>query len=209
MKTDRSEQLTFWRIGKQQVTADFQGGQIVTDAGLLPVRQFERELGIIAELARPWPDPRSQKFVSYQAEDVLAQQVYQILTGYADCNDANALRDDALFKTLLDISADDEDRTLASGSTLARFQYAYTRRKTPAYLIIDLDATDDPTHGQQLLTGFHGYYDQHQYFPLLLFDGETGFRWAPGCGRAPSMPVADRSRPSPRSSRRSAGRGPR
>jgi hypothetical protein len=214
MKTDRSEQLTFWRIGKQQVTADFQGGQIVTDAGLLPVRQFERELGIIAELARRWPDPRSQKFVTYQAEEVLAQQVYQILAGYADCNDANALRKDALFQTLLDISPEDEDRTLASGSTLARFQYAYTRRqkelpkeqrpaffeqcearlqrvalfneylpelfiktrrKTPAYLIIDLDATDDPTHGQQLLTGFHGYYDQYQYFPLLLFDGETGF----------------------------------
>jgi hypothetical protein len=214
MKTDRSEQLTFWRIGKQQITADFQGGEIVTDAGLLLLRQFERDLGIIAGLARHWPDPRSQKFVTYQAEDVLAQQVYQILAGYADCNDANALRGDALFETLLDISPDDQDRTLASGSTLARFQYAYTRRqkelpkeqrpaffeqrearlqrvtlfneylpelfiktrwKTPAYLIIDLDATDDPTHGQQLLTGFHGYYDQHQYFPLLLFDGETGF----------------------------------
>ena len=214
MKTDCSGQLTFWKIGKQQVTADFQGGQIVTDAGLLPVREFERELGIIAELARRWPDPRSQKFVTYQVQTVLTQQVYQILAGYADCNDANPLRNDALFKTLLDLSPDDEKCTLASGSTLARFQYAYTRRqrelpaeqrpaffeqrrarlqrvelinrylpelfirtrrKPPPYVIIDLDATDDPTHGQQLLTGFHGYFDQYQYFPLLLFDGATGF----------------------------------
>jgi hypothetical protein len=213
MKTGCDQQLTFWKIERQQVTVDFQGGEIVTDAGLLPIRQFERELGIIAELARRWPDPRSQKFVTYQVEGVLTQQVYQILAGYADCNDANALRSDALFKALLDLSPDDE-HTLASGSTLARFQYAYTRRQIelpveqrpaffeqrearlqrvrlinrylpelfiktrrtpPPYVILDLDATDDPTHGQQLLSGFHGYFDQHQYFPLLVFEGATGF----------------------------------
>lgn len=50
-----------------------------------------------------------------------------------------------------------------------------TRRTPPTSVIIDLDATDDPTHGQQVLTGFHGYFDQHQYFPLLAFDGDTGF----------------------------------
>jgi hypothetical protein len=214
MKTECNQQLTFWKIQKQQVTVDFQGGEIVTDAGLLPVRQFERALGVIAELARRWPDPRSQKFVTHRVEEVLTQQVYQILAGYADCNDANSLRADALFKTLLDISPDDQQHTLASGSTLARFQYAYTRRQIelppeqrpaffqqrqarlervrlinrylpelfiqtrrtpPPYVILDLDATDDPTHGQQLLSGFHGYFDQYQYFPLLLFDGTTGF----------------------------------
>lgn len=214
MKTACTEQLTFWKIQKQQVTVDFQGGEIVSDAGLLPLGQFERELGIIAELARRWPDPRSQKFVTYRVEKILTQQVYQILAGYADCNDANSLRADALLKTLLDISPDDQEHTPASGSTLARFQYAYTRRQwelpperrpaffeqrearlqrvrlinrylpelfirtrqtPPPYVIVDLDATDDPTHGQQLLTGFHGYFDQYQYFPLLLFEGQTGF----------------------------------
>lgn len=214
MKTGCEEQLTFWKVGRQQITVDFKGGQIVSDAGLLPLRQFERELGIIAGLAEDWPDPRSQEDVTYRAVDVLTQLVYQILAGYADANDANALREDALFKTILDVSPDDEQRGLASGSTLSRFQYAYTRRqkelpvedrpaffeqrkarldrvalineylpklfvrtrkKPPKHIIIDLDATDDPTHGQQLLTGFHGYYGQYQYFPLLLFDGETGF----------------------------------
>ena len=213
-KTRCSDQLTFWKIGKQQVTADFQGGDIVTDAGLLELRRFERRLGVVADLAKRWPDPRSQKFVTHSKEAVLAQQVYQLLAGYADSNDANALRNDAVFQTLVDISPDEEDRQLASGSTLARFQYAYTRRQRelppeerpaffeqrqarlkrielineylpelfvrtrsqpPAYVIIDLDATDDPTHGQQLLTGFHGYFGQYQYFPLLLFDGQTGF----------------------------------
>jgi hypothetical protein len=214
MKADCSEQLTFWKIGKQEVTVDFQAEDIVTDAGLLQVRQFERELGVIAELARRWADPRSQLFVTYDSEKILTQLVYQILAGYADCNDANALRNDALFKTLLDIAPDAEEAHLASGSTLARFHNAYTRRQQevprvdrpaffeqraarldrvrvlnqylpelflktrrqrPPYVIIDLDATDDPTHGQQLLTGFHGYFDQYQYFPLLLFDGQSGF----------------------------------
>jgi hypothetical protein len=193
---------------------DFDGGQIVTDAGLLPLRQFERDLGVISELAERWPDPRAQDAVTYSSEDVLAQLIYQILAGYADANDANALRDDALFKTLLDVSPDNDERGLAGGSTVARFQNAFTRRQKhlpdrdrpaffeqrksrlervalindylpelfirtrrtePKYVIIDLDATDDPTHGQQLLTGFHAYYKQHQYFPLLLFDGDTGF----------------------------------
>src|SRR6185312_1881779 len=106
------------------------------------------------------------------------------------------------------------DDPLASGSTLNRFLYAYTRRQAelpraerpaffeqrtarleriqlfndylvelfvrtrtqpPRHVVIDLDATDDPTHGQQLLTGFHGYYDQYQYYPLLVFDGDSGF----------------------------------
>jgi hypothetical protein len=106
------------------------------------------------------------------------------------------------------------EQPLASGSTLARFQQAFTRRQAelpleerpvlqevdaaqtqrlkllndylpelfirtrrqpPASVIIDLDPSDDPTHGQQVLSFFHGYYDQHQYFPLFAFDGDTGF----------------------------------
>lgn len=213
METGCFEQLAFWMIDKQQVTADFQGGQIVSDAGLLPVRNFERRLGIIRDLAFRFPDPRTQDDVTYSTETVLGQLVYQILGGYVDANDAGALRNDLLFKSLLDLSPEVEV-TLASGSTLSRFQYAFTRRelglpieerpafleqqdaytarvrllneyfpelfirtrtRRPPYVIIDLDPTDDPTHGQQVLSFYHGYYDQHQYFPLLLFDGESGF----------------------------------
>jgi Transposase DDE domain group 1 len=50
-----------------------------------------------------------------------------------------------------------------------------TRRQTPAEIILDVDATDDPVHGGQALSGYHGYYRQHQYFPLLVYDGATGF----------------------------------
>ena len=207
-------QLTFWKIGKQQVTVDFNGGRIVSDAGLLPIREFEQKLGIIKGLTERFPDPRNPLLVVHTAEKILAQNVYQFLAGYFDSNDAQALRDDPLFQMLVGTSPDQEDGELASGSTLSRFQYSYTRRQCrrapeerpaffeqrqsqldrvqvlneyfvdlfigtrrqrPAHVIIDLDATDDPTHGQQVLSFYHGYYRQKQYFPLLVFDGETGF----------------------------------
>jgi hypothetical protein len=213
MTTDCSQQLTLWDIGSQEVTVTFDAGHIVSDAGLLVIRQFEKQLGILADLAERLPDPRAQQFVEHDREDILTQRVYQILAGYPDANDAQTLRHDPLFQTLLDVSPN-EDKALASGSTLSRFYYAYTRRQChlppeeqtvqqerqealtarmrlgneflvdlfirtrrqpPRHIIIDIDATDDPTHGQQILSGFHGYFDQHQYFPLLVFDGDTGF----------------------------------
>jgi Transposase DDE domain group 1 len=213
MRTECREQLTLWDIGRQQITVDFDGGRIVSDAGLLSIRGLDKELGVLAGLAQRLPDPRAQRFVEHFPEAILSQQVYQILAGYPDCNDARTLRNDPLFKTVVDVSPDRE-RELASGSTLARFAQAYTRRQAelppeerpvllevdaaqtqrlkilndylvelfirtrravPASITIDLDASDDPTHGQQILSGFHGYFDQHQYFPLFAYDGATGF----------------------------------
>jgi hypothetical protein len=213
MATDCVEQLTFWDLGSQRVTVDFEGGRIVTDAGLLPLRLLDRELGVIAEIAGLLPDPRAQRLVTHTRAALLTQEVYQILAGYPDGNDAQTLRNDPLFQTLVDVAPDD-DAVLASGSTLNRFHHAYTRRQAelpleerpvllevsaaqtqrlkilndylpalfirtrrtpPACVILDIDPTDDPTHGQQVLSFYHGYYEQHQYFPLLVFDGETGF----------------------------------
>jgi len=191
----------------------FDGGDLVSDAGLLAVRELDQKLGILAEAARRLPDPRSQLFVTHSAERILTQQVYQILAGYPDGNDAQLLRDDPLFKTIAGIDPRETGQPLASGSTLNRFQHAYTRREAhkppeerdvifevrraqierikalneflvdvfvrtrtqqPAEIIIDLDPTDDPTHGQQQLSLFHGYYKQHQYFPMLIFEGNSG-----------------------------------
>jgi len=213
MSTDCSQQLTFWDLGTQRVTVDFQGGRVVTDAGLLPMRLLDKELGVLREIAERLPDPRAQKFVTHTREAILTQEVYQILAGYPDGNDAQVLRHDPLFQTLLDVTPDAEQE-LASGSTLNRFHNAYTRRQAelplaerpvlgeidaalsqrlrilnaylpelfmrtrrtpPKFIILDVDPTDDPTHGQQVLSFFHGYFDQHQYFPLLVFDGESGF----------------------------------
>ena len=214
MATEGRDHFTLWKVGQQEVHVDFSGGRIVSDAGLLSIRDFDKKLNICSGLADLLPDPRSQRLVTHTREAIITQEVYQILAGYPDGNDADALRDDPLFKTLLDIPVDDEKRKLASRSTLNRFHYAYTRRdaelpaeerpvlleqqqalcqrlniandylvdvfvrtrrQPPSFVILDIDASDDPTHGQQVLSGYHGYYGQHQYFPLFVYDGVTGF----------------------------------
>ena len=205
--------LTFPAVDRQAVSVVFDAPDIVSDTGLLTLRQLDHQLGYLADLARRLPDPRAQDRLTHSLPQILAQQVYQILAGYADCTDANSLRRDPLFQTLAGVAPDPEC-PLAAGSTLARFQYAFTRRQhhlpeedrpafgdsyraqsqrlillnqflldtflrtrvtPPAAIILDLDATDDPVHGKQALAGYHGYYRQHQYLPLLVFDGDSGF----------------------------------
>jgi hypothetical protein len=208
-----SPHFTLPEVHRQPVAVAFDAPDIVTDTGLLTVRALDKRLGYLADLARRLPDPRAQDFITHPAEQILAQQVYQILADYPDCNDADALRTDPLFQTLA--GADPRpDRPLAGGSTLARFQYAFTRRQIelpeedrpafgemyrartdririlnqflvetfvrtrrqpPPYVLLDIDPTDDPVHGSQALAGYHGYYQQHQYFPLLVFDGQSRF----------------------------------
>lgn len=207
------DHLTLWNLGPQQLRVDFRGGRLVADAGLLAVRALERPLRVLADLAPRLADPRSPKFIHHSVEALLTQEVYALLAGYPDSNDADELRDDALFQILADVSPD-AAQPLASGSTLARFQYAYTRRQAelppeerdvllevraaqlqrlrvvnhyladlfirtrltpPTELILDVDATDDPVHGGQALSGYHGYYRQHQYLPLHVFEGHSGF----------------------------------
>jgi hypothetical protein len=213
MVVEREPHFTLWNIGSQQLHAAFDGGRIVSDAGLLAVRALEKPLRVIADLAERLPDPRSPRLIEHSAEALLTQAVYQILAGYPDFNDAQQLRTDPLFQILADVSPD-ADNPLASPSTLSRFQYAFTRRQAelpveerpvllevraaqtgrikilndylvdlfirtrravPAEIILDVDASDDPVHGHQTLSAYHAYYQQHQYLPLFVYDGATGF----------------------------------
>lgn len=119
MTARRSPDLTFFPVHRQQVVVAFDGPDIVSDTGLLTVRLLDQQLGYLADLAARLPDPRSPKFIRHNAEELLTQQVYQILADYPDCNDADALRHDALFQTLA--GRDPGDDALACGSTLARF----------------------------------------------------------------------------------------
>jgi Transposase DDE domain group 1 len=200
-------------LHRQPIAVAFDSPPIVLDTGLLGIRSLDQKLGYLADLARRLPDPRAQEFITHSAERILTQQIYEILADYPDCNDADTCRTDPLFQILAGADPD-PDRPLASGSTMARFQYAFTRRhrhlpeedrpafremycartdrisilnqflvdtfirtrsKPPAFVILDIDPTDDPAHGRQALTGYHGYFKQHQYFPLMVFDGESGF----------------------------------
>src|SRR5436305_9763879 len=104
MAPEGTDHLTLWNLGPQQLLVDFQGGPIVSDAGLLAVRALERPLRVIADLAPLLPDPRSPKFIQHSVEALLTQEVYALLAGYLDHNDSNVLRTDTLFPILAAIT---------------------------------------------------------------------------------------------------------
>lgn len=95
-----SPELTFPDLHRQQVTVAFDAPDIVSDTGLLTLRDLDQRLGYLADLARRLPDPRAPPFITHSKEPMLTQQVYQILADYPDGKDADQRRHDPLFQTL-------------------------------------------------------------------------------------------------------------
>jgi hypothetical protein len=124
---------------------------------------------------------------------LLKQRVYQIACGYEDQNDSNFLRSDPLLKLVCG-ALPESGEDLASQPTICRMENAVTNRAcyqmaralaelyiaqrgkdgAPQKIVLDFDATDDPTHGDQEESYYHGYFEEHIYHPLLVFDGDTG-----------------------------------
>jgi hypothetical protein len=159
-------------------------GQLSSDAGLLPVRQFDQRIGLTRAFAEALDDARDPDLTEHPFLEMVRSRVYGILAGYADQNDHDTLRTDPVFKLVADRSPEDDD--LASQPTLSRFenaisiqslkrlrdvfldQFIATFESPPRHLTFDIDAVDDPAHGHQQLTFWHGYYDQNQYLPLVI-----------------------------------------
>lgn len=179
-------QLQLGVLHGKAITAAFDGGDVSTDGGLMLVREADSCLGLTAKLAGCVRDRRQGSKVSHSVWDMLAQRVYQIACGYEDCNDADDLRQDGIFKTAIG-RLPQSGQDLASQPTLSRFENSISRtqlyrmadaladRVLDQYegqqaqrIVLDFDATDDPTHGQQQLTAFHGFYDEHCYLPLIV-----------------------------------------
>jgi hypothetical protein len=150
-------------------------GQLSSDAGLLPVRQFDQRIGLTWSFAAALDDPRDPDLTEHSYLEMVRSRVYGILAGYEDQNDHDTLRADPVFKLIADRSPEDGD--LASQPTLSRFENAISIKSLkrlrgvfldqfiasfdtpPRHLTFDLDAVDDPAHGHQQLTFWHGYYD--------------------------------------------------
>lgn len=163
-----------------------------SDGGLLLLRQADERTGTCRWFAGCLPDARDGKRVRHNRMEQVRQRVYQIAMGYEDCNDSQDLRHDPMLKTVCDRRPDDEEDSLSSQPTLSRFENAVSGRTLnqlrqhleesyvaglPAdthVVVLDIDGTDDETHGRQQLSFFHGFYDQYMFHPLLVFDGESG-----------------------------------
>jgi hypothetical protein len=180
------EQLHLGILHGKRLSGGFDGGDISSDGGLMLLAAADARLGLTRELAACLRDDRQVAKVRHQLHELLAQRVYQIAAGYEDCNDADDLRHDPVLKTVVG-RLPQTGPDLASQPTLSRFENRVTRRelwamaqvlvehfvarhadRRPKYLVLDFDATDDPTHGQQQFAEFHGFYDTHCYLPLLV-----------------------------------------
>lgn len=183
-------QLTLNFHPSSPITVAFDAPHISSDGGALLLRQIDDRLELSERLAALLPDEREPRKVKHDRREQLRQRLYQIALGYPDCNDAARLRQDPVLKSVCDRSL--HATGLSSQPTLSRLENAVDLRKlrtlvceieeqyvrsfaaAPDVIVLDIDSTDDPTHGQQQLSGFHGYYDQHMYHPLVIFDGERG-----------------------------------
>ena len=185
-------QLTFSFHRHHLIRADFSGGQITSDAGLLPLRAFDERHHMTRDWATCLRDPRQEDRVHHDVLGLLRQRIYQIVAGYEDANDASRLRHDPLLQMVADQKLGDP---LGSQPTLSRWENAPSGRdlvslndrlleqfiglcaqqvRQRGEILLDIDSTDDPTHGQQQLSFFNGAYSQHMYHPMLVFERHTG-----------------------------------
>jgi hypothetical protein len=180
------QQMLFGRLGRCEIEANFEGGALSSDGGLMLLRQVDRRLGLSKAVAEALHDPRNPERITHELRDLVAQRLYGLCCGYEDLNDHGQLRQDPLMQTAVGRTAE-----LASSPTLSRLETRATRsdiaalnrvlveqfiashRTAPKELILDVDASDIPLHGEQEKGEFHAYYDHYCYLPLYVFAGQA------------------------------------
>jgi hypothetical protein len=179
------EAVEFGRVGRRVVQAAFDGGDIVSDGGSLLLRQVDERIGLMRMAAAALGDKRRRASVRHDMRSLLAQRVYGLCCGWEDVTDHNALRHDLAVQTAVG-----RDEELASGPTLSRLensatmahavalnrvlleQFIASRDGAPEELVLDIDATHVPLHGEQEGAHFHAHYDNYCYLPLYVFCGQ-------------------------------------
>src|SRR5215213_8532021 len=172
--------------------AAFDGGRITSDGGLVWLAKIDEQLGLCEAISEHVPEWRNRKG-RHSLLSLIRQRILQIACGYYDQNDSDTLREDPLLKMVCG-ALPESGANLASQPTISRLENAATRRcchqiaqvlleiyltqrendGAPERVLLDFDSTDDPTHGEQEGSYYHGYYEQHMYHPLIVFDGESG-----------------------------------
>ena len=171
----------------------FSGLELSSDSGILLARQADEKLQLCSGLAGCIPDWREPGKVRHSLSQLVSQRVYQLVGGYEDANDSNALRHDPIYKIVcgrLPLVGEEE---LASQPTITRLENRVGKRElsamrrlmfdrfmehygqAPGEIVLDIDGWAAATYGEQQLSFFHGYYGQKMYFPVLINDAKTGY----------------------------------
>jgi hypothetical protein len=182
------------------VEAAFDAGLVTSDAGALLLGATDRAIGLMERFAGCFHDGRRSDLIEHEVATLVGQRVFAIALGYEDVNDHDALRHDPMMAVLAGkLAARREDCAPVAGkSTLNRLElsklaptryhkishnpvairnlpidlFLEAHERPPRQIILDLDATDDPVHGEQEGRFFHGYYDCYCYLPLYVFCGD-------------------------------------
>jgi hypothetical protein len=185
-----TQTVLFADLADRPVIATFDQPHASSDGGAILLKAAEARYGLIEGFVRCLVDDRQPGKVRHPLADLVAQRIYGLACGYPDANDAARLAEDPIHKLLLGRDPIDGD-ALASQPTISRFENQVERRALWAMgrelaasvierhqqrlhgrarrITIDLDPTDDPTHGAQQLSFFNGHYDSWCYLPLLAF----------------------------------------
>jgi hypothetical protein len=189
----------FAPVERREVVASFDGGSITSDAGGLLLGAADRAIGLIERFAGCFVDRRDGMLIEHEVRTLVGQRVFGLALGYEDLNDHDHLRHDPLFAVLAGkLAARRKDCAAVAGkSTLNRLElsraeptkyhkiahdgaaiedllvevFVEAHERAPSQIVLDLDATDDPLHGEQEGRFFHGYYDCYCYLPLYVLCG--------------------------------------
>jgi hypothetical protein len=181
-----STQLEFPFFNKARLVATFDAGDVVTDPGLLLVRELDERIHFTPSLAQLIPDFRNPFCVRHSNTVLFRQRIRQIIAGYEACNDASLLRHNSIFKAVAGRSPAGDP--LASQPTLSRLEnrvhgdilheineqfvrkFIETRSEPPEEIVFGIDSTDAETYGVQQLAFFNACYDGYVYHPLLVHE---------------------------------------
>lgn len=195
------DSFPFAPLFQREVVARFDAGSVTSDGGALLLREVDQKTGLLRRLATCFTDRRDPERIDHTLEQLIRQRVYALALGYEDLNDHDTLRFDPLLALLTGKRAPATE-PLAGKSTLNRLEltrpladsaahrykkilfdpesadqllvelFVEAHAAPPAEIVLDLDATDDPLHGQQEGRFFHGYYGHYCYLPLYIFAGD-------------------------------------
>jgi len=184
-------QLTGRPVSGKNVTLDFKGGNVTSDAGVLLLHEIERQTGLIDSLSACIQDSRRSYSVDHSIKDLFSQRIYQICCGYEDANDSNRLRKDPAIKMALG-RLPVQGNDLASQPTISRLENQITDTELeqmkavfvdhfiasydeePEVIILDFDDTNNTVHGGQQESLFNQYYGEYCFMPLHVYEGISG-----------------------------------
>jgi hypothetical protein len=200
MQTECSADLFgFVPVEGRNVVAAFDGGTMTSEAGAMLLGAADRRIGLIERFAGCFSDYRMPDLIEHTVRGLVGQRVLGLALGYEDLIDHDQLRHDPVMAVLGGkLAARRADcAPLAGKSTLNRLElsrleptryhkisydaaaiaalfvdlFLDAHAAPPPQITLDLDATDDPLHGEQEGRFFHGYYDTYCYLPLYVFCG--------------------------------------